>query len=141
MLAPVKNLTTVIIGVASAVVAVAATSAIYENGPVQSLRTELAATQFIATTAAEHADDRANIILSCNEAMVAYGQLAIDYRNNYDAARAATNDFFDRYNVNAGDANYLFFVLYATDRAMDDAFNTAQPAMADAAECSQGLQR
>lgn len=73
--------------------------------------------------------------------MVAYAGLAIDYRDNYDAARAATNDFFDRYNVSAGDATYLYFALYASDRAMDDAFNAAQPAMADATKCSQGLAR
>jgi hypothetical protein len=141
MLTPMKTLTAVAIGIASAVAAAAITSAIYENGPVKSLRAELAVATLIATTASERADDQAGIILSCNEAMVAYGQLAIDYRSNYDASRTATNNFFDRYNANAGDANFLYFVLYAADRAMEDAASMAQPAMTDAATCSQGLLR
>jgi hypothetical protein len=104
-----RTLLTVLVGVGCLVVGIAATAGIYESVVVSRLQSELKGAEAAAAYLRDSLDTAKTTIESCQQTVDAVSSAMTGYSDAYDASRQAINNFFDRYNFAAGDADYLFY--------------------------------
>lgn len=113
-----RTLLTALIGVGSLILGIAATAGIYETTVVSRLKHDLIVYQGAAYVNRERVEEAWATIESCQRTVNVLFSITSDYSDAYDRNRDAVDNFFDRYNFAAGDANYLYALLYAGDGDM-----------------------
>lgn len=105
-----------VLAVSGLVVGGLAVSGVYEAGVVPKLTGN-------ADALATVLGDALGVVDACQTALTLTSDTVLEISDQYEAARAATDDFFDRYSYQAGDATYLYANLFATDDGVSSALS------------------